>query len=63
MIFCAIDLLPNRKQADEVRDSNLLYAGLTLATDELIVIWAGRSAFTDRLLFASKAVALTDALA
>ncbi|WP_020466265.1 hypothetical protein [Singulisphaera acidiphila] len=43
--------------AYEVHDSNLLYVGLTRATDELIVTWAGRSAFTDRLPFASKAVA------
>ncbi|SIO61375.1 Superfamily I DNA and RNA helicases [Singulisphaera sp. GP187] len=60
VILCALDLLPNRQQIDEVRDSNLLYVGLTRATDELIVTWAGRSAFTDRLPYASKAILLTD---
>jgi ATP-dependent exoDNAse (exonuclease V) beta subunit len=44
------DRLPNPQQADEVRDSNLLYVALTRATDELAVTWAGRSAFTDRVL-------------
>jgi superfamily I DNA/RNA helicase len=62
VILCALDLLPNRQQVDEVRDGNLLYVGLTRATDELIVTWAGRSDFTDRLPRASKAVPWTEAL-
>lgn len=62
VIFCALDQLPNTKQIDEVRDNNLLYVGLTRATDELVITWAGRSAFTDRLPFATKAVAMHDTM-
>lgn len=49
VIASALDQLPNPMKRDEVRDSNLLYVGLTRATDHLVVTWAGRSTFTDRV--------------
>src|SRR5690606_33820279 len=55
VILAALDLLPSSWEPDEDRDSRLLYVGLTRATDELYVTWAGRSAFTDRVLRSSKA--------
>jgi hypothetical protein len=59
VVLAALDLLPNPWDADEIRDGNLLYVGLTRATDHLAVTWAGRSAFTDRVL-RSKAEPLRD---
>ncbi len=58
VIVSAIDQLPSPMEPDEVRDSNLLYVGLTRANDHLAVTWVGRSAFTDRLLRSTKAVVL-----
>jgi len=55
VIVMAVDLLPSPMEPDEVRDGNLLYVALTRATDELMVTWAGRSAFTDRVLRSTKA--------
>jgi hypothetical protein len=53
-----VDQFPSPMEPDEVRDGNLLYVGLTRAIDHLAVTWTGRSAFTDRILRASKAEAL-----
>jgi ATP-dependent exoDNAse (exonuclease V) beta subunit len=58
VIVSALDQLPNPMEPDEVRDGNLLYVGLTRAIDHLTVTWTGRSAFTDRILRASKGEAL-----
>ncbi|CAN5800191.1 NERD domain-containing protein/DEAD/DEAH box helicase [soil metagenome] len=55
VIVSAVDLLPNPMEPDEVRDSNLLYVGLTRAIDHLAVTWSGRSRFTDRILRSTKA--------
>jgi ATP-dependent exoDNAse (exonuclease V) beta subunit len=41
-----------------LRDSNLLYVGLTRAMDHLAVTWSGRSDFTGRVLRSNKAVPL-----
>jgi ATP-dependent exoDNAse (exonuclease V) beta subunit len=41
-----------------LRDSNLLYVGLTRAMDHLAVTWSGRSDFADRVLRSNKAVPL-----
>jgi len=60
VIVSALDQLPSPMERDEVRDSNLLYVGLTRATDHLVVTWAGRSPFTERVLRSNKAVALVD---
>ena len=60
VIVSAVDQLPNPMEPDEVRDGNLLYVGLTRAIDHLAVTWTGRSAFTDRILRASKGEALMD---
>ncbi|MGE5296362.1 MAG: 3'-5' exonuclease, partial [Solirubrobacterales bacterium] len=60
VILSSLDQLPSSIQADEVRDSNLFYVGLTRAMDHLVVTWAGRSAFTDRVVRSTKAVALAD---
>jgi superfamily I DNA/RNA helicase len=49
VIVSALDLLPSPIEPDEVRDSNLLYVGLTRAMDHLVVTWTGRSEFTDRV--------------
>ena len=59
-IVSALDQLPNPMERDEVRDSNLLYVGLTRATDHLVVTWAGRSVFTDRVLRSGKVEAIID---
>lgn len=56
VILAALDLLPNPIDADEDRDSRLLYVGLTRANDELLVTWTGRSAFTDRIMRSNRAV-------
>ena len=60
VILSSLDQLPSSIQADEVRDSNLFYVGLTRAMDHLVVTWAGRSAFAERVLGSTKAVALSD---
>jgi superfamily I DNA/RNA helicase len=57
-ILAGLDLLPVPIEPDEVRDSKLLYVGLTRAVDELYVSWASRSAFTDRVLRSSKVTPL-----
>ncbi len=49
VILTGLDQLPTREGHDEVLESNLLYVGLTRATDHLIVTWARPSAFTDRV--------------
>jgi ATP-dependent exoDNAse (exonuclease V) beta subunit len=59
VIVSELDQLPNPIEPDEVRDGNLLYDGLTRAIDHLMGTWSGRSAFTDRILRASKGEALT----
>jgi ATP-dependent exoDNAse (exonuclease V) beta subunit len=41
--------LPRSFDPDEIGDANLLYVGLTRATDRLVVTWAGRSRFTERV--------------
>jgi superfamily I DNA/RNA helicase len=58
VIVSALDQLPNPIERDELRDSNLLYVGLTRAIDHLAVTWSGRSEFTDRILRSNKAVPL-----
>ncbi len=55
VIVSALDQLPNPIVPDELRDSNLLYVGLTRAIDHLAVTWSGRSDFTDRILRSTKA--------
>jgi len=60
VIVTGLDMLPSPMEPDELRDGNLLYVGLTRAMDHLVVTWAGRSAFTERVLRSSRAVALTD---
>ncbi len=59
-IVTAVDQLPSPIEPDEGRDGNLLYVGLTRAMDHLVLTWAGRSDFTDRVLRASKVVAWVD---
>jgi hypothetical protein len=54
VILAALDQLPNPRRGDEVGDSNLLYVGLTRAMDHLVVTWAGRSIFTDRVSGSNK---------
>jgi hypothetical protein len=58
VILAALDLLPSPWEPDEIRDSKLLYVGLTRALDELVVTWTGRSAFTERVLRSNKALPL-----
>jgi hypothetical protein len=58
VIVSAVDQLPNAIELDELRDSNLLYVGLTRAIDHLAVTWTGRSDFTDRILRSTKAMPL-----
>ena len=58
VIVSALDQLPNPIAPDELRDSNLLYVGLTRAIDHLAVTWSGRSEFTDRILRSTRAVVL-----
>jgi UvrD-like helicase C-terminal domain/AAA domain/Nuclease-related domain len=58
VIVSALDQLPNPIHRDELRDSNLLYVGLTRAIDHLAVTWSGGSDFTDRLLRSTKAAPL-----
>ncbi len=53
-IVSAVDQLPSPIEPDELRDSNLLYVGLTRAMDHLVLTWAGRSSFTDRVLRSTK---------
>jgi superfamily I DNA/RNA helicase len=60
VVVSALDQLPSPMERDEVRDSNLLYVGLTRATDHLAVTWAGRSVFTDRVLRSNRAEVLAD---
>jgi hypothetical protein len=48
-IVTAVDQLPSPFDPDERRDANLLYVGLTRALEHLVVTWAGRSAFTERI--------------
>jgi superfamily I DNA/RNA helicase len=60
VIVSALDQLPNPFVPDEVRDSNLLYVGLTRATDDLVVTWASRSAFTERVLRSNKPTSIPD---
>ena len=60
VIVSALDQLPSPMERDEVRDSNLLYVGLTRAVDHLVVTWAGRSGFTDRVLRSNRAEVLAD---
>jgi len=55
VILTALDLLPNPMEPDERRDGNLLYVGLSRANDHLVVTWASRSAFTERILKSTKA--------
>ena len=55
VVVSALDQLPSPMERDEVGDGNLLYVGLTRATDHLVVTWAGRSVFTDRVLRSNKA--------
>jgi len=57
VIVTGLDLLPNWRERDEIRDSNLLYVGLTRAIDHLGVTWAGSSSFTDKISRSTKAVA------
>jgi hypothetical protein len=58
VIVSSLDQLPNPIAPDELRDSNLLYVGLTRAMDHLAVTWSGRSDFTDRILRSTKAAPL-----
>ena len=58
VIVSALDQLPNPIVPDELRDSNLLYVGLTRAIDHLAVTWFGHSDFTDRILRSTKAAPL-----
>ncbi len=58
VILAGLDLLPSPWDRDEVRDSRLFYVGLTRAMDHLVVTWAGRSAFTERVERSNRVVAL-----
>ena len=58
VILAGLDLLPSPWDRDEVRDSRLFYVGLTRAMDHLVVTWAGRSAFTERVQRSNRVVAL-----
>jgi hypothetical protein len=60
VILSALDQLPNPIVPDELRDSNLLYVGLTRAMDHLAVTWSGSSDFTGRVLRSNKSVPLPD---
>ena len=60
VIVTGLDLLPSPHRADEVGESNLLYVALTRAMDHLVVTWAGRSAFTEKVRQSSKAVELAE---
>jgi superfamily I DNA/RNA helicase len=60
VIASAVDQLPSSMGPDEIREDNLLCVGLTRAIDHLAVTWAGRSAFTDRILRTSKGETLPD---
>ena len=60
VILSSLNQLHNPMERDEVRDSNLLYVGLSRATDHLVVTRAGRSGFTNRVLRSNKAVAIGD---
>jgi len=60
VIVTELDLLPSPMEPDELRDGNLLYVGLTRAIDHLVVTWAGRSAFTERVQLSSRAMAMTE---
>ncbi len=55
VIVSSLDQLPNPIAPDDLRDSNLLYVGLTRAIDHLAVTWSGRSDFTERILRSTKA--------
>jgi hypothetical protein len=57
VILSSLDLLPRQNgNADPVRDSNLLYVGLTRAQERLIVTWAGESEFTRRVAGSTKCI-------
>ena len=58
-ILTALDRLPNVRLRDESADSNQFDVGRTRALGQLVVTWGRRSAFTDRFLRSSKAVAST----
>ena len=49
VVVTGVDLLPSPIEPDERCDGNLLYVGLSRAMDHLVVTWAGRSAFTERV--------------
>jgi hypothetical protein len=55
VVFACLDQLPSPLSGDEAADANLMYVGLTRATEHLLVTWSGRSAFTDRVEQSSKA--------
>jgi DNA helicase IV len=54
VVVAAVDQLTD---PDDTVDANLLYVGLTRATDHLAVTWTGRSKFTDRIDGSTRAVA------
>lgn len=50
VLVCALDQLPDANRTDAVRDANLLYVGLTRATESLALTWVGQSGYTRRAL-------------
>lgn len=59
VILSSLDLLPIADgRSDLIRDSNLLYVGLTRAQERLVVTWGGESEFTRRVAESSKCIPL-----
>ena len=61
VMVSALDQLPSSIDRDDVRDSNLLYVGLTRASEQHgRDLGRAEGAFTDRVLRSNKAEALAD---
>lgn len=58
VVFSSLDQLPDARNKDLVRDSNLFYVGLTRAMECLIVTWARPSRFAQRVAASDHAVLL-----
>jgi hypothetical protein len=58
VILAALDQLPDQSQRDLERDSNLLYVGLTRAMNCLVVTWARKNFFGERIVKSDHAVPL-----
>ena len=58
VVFSALDQLPDQRDRNLQRDSNLLYVGLTRATSCLVITWARKNFFAERVVKSKYAVEL-----